>query len=64
MLFTVAFLIFGVSQVITAEATYIPQVSGALKDLFHSLDFFILIMALVVGAVAIIGAVQLATGRR
>ena len=63
LLFAVAFLLFGVSQVISAEATYIPLVSGGLKDLFHALDFFTLIMALVVAAVTIIGGTMLAVRR-
>ncbi len=64
MIFASVFLLYGVSQIIAAEATYIPQVSGGLKDLFHALDFFTLIMALVVTVVALIGAVTLAVGRR
>ena len=57
-------LFVGVGQVITAEATYIPPVSGALKDLLHTADFFLLIMAAVIGLALIVGAVQLVQGRR
>jgi hypothetical protein len=63
LIFAVVMLFVGVGQVITAEATYIPPVSGVMKDLLHTADFIILIMVAVVAIGVIVGAVRFCLGR-
>jgi len=64
LLFALVLLFLGVSQIVTAEAAYIPPVSGALKDLLHALDFFVLLFVGVIALGLIYGVVSFATGRR